>query len=119
YDPEFVNAYELGLKTEFLNGRGRANFSAFYNDMTDLQVARFVGTQFQVLNAGSAEVYGLEVESAFALNDFLSLDAAVTYLPQAELGDEPSLGPVLSGRRFAVAPEYSGSLTLKMDKPIN
>lgn len=119
YDPEFVNAYELGLKTEFLNGRGRANFSAFYNDMTDLQVARFVGTQFQVLNAGSAEVYGLEVESAFELNDFLSLDAAVTYLPQAELGEDPSLGPVLSGRRFAVAPEYSGSLTLKLDKPIN
>lgn len=119
YDPEFVNAYELGLKTEFLAGRGRANFSAFYNDMTDLQVARFVGTQFQVLNAGSAEVYGLEVESALEINDFLSMDAAVTYLPQAELGEDPSLGPVLSGRRFAVAPEISGSLSLKLDKPIN
>lgn len=119
YDPEFVNAYELGLKTQFWDRRGRANFSVFYNDMTDLQVARFVGTQFQVLNAGSAEVYGIEVESALELNEFLSLDAAVTYLPQAELGEDASLGPVLSGRRFAVAPEFSGSLSLKLDKPIN
>ncbi|OYW87524.1 MAG: hypothetical protein B7Z22_04300 [Hyphomonas sp. 32-62-5] len=119
YDPEFVNAYELGLKTQFWDRRGRANFSAFYNDMTDLQVARFVGTQFQVLNAGTAEVYGLEVESALEINDILSLDAAVTYLPEAQLGEDASLGPVLSGRRFAVAPELSGSVSLKLDKPLN
>lgn len=119
YDPEFVNAYELGLKTQFWDRRGRANFSAFYNDMTDLQVARFVGTQFQVLNAGTAEVYGLEVESALELNDILSLDAAITYLPEAQLGEDASLGPVLSGRRFAVAPELSGSVSLKLDKPIS
>ncbi|ABI76042.1 transporter, outer membrane receptor (OMR) family [Hyphomonas neptunium ATCC 15444] len=118
YDPEYVNAYELGLKTEFWASRARANFSAFYNDMTDLQVARFVGTQFQVLNSATAEVYGAEVESAFELTEDFSLDAAVTWLSQAELGEDPTLGPVLSGRRFAIAPELSGSIALRMDKPV-
>lgn len=119
YDPEYVNAYELGLKTEYWSGRARTNVSIFYNDMTDLQVARFVGTQFQVLNSGTAEVYGAEVEGTFELSDIFSLDAAITYLPQAELGEDASLGPVLSGRRFAVAPEHSGSIALRLNKPLN
>ena len=44
YDPEIVDSFELGLKSEFLNGRARVNASAFYNDYQDLQVNFLVFT---------------------------------------------------------------------------
>ena len=41
-DPEYVNAYEVGAKTQFLEDRVQLNVAAFYNDYTDMQVFRFV-----------------------------------------------------------------------------
>jgi len=67
-NPEFVNAYELGTKTEWLDKRLTVNVAAFYNDYKDLQVFRFVpdpttGVPTAVLdNAASAEVEGVEIE---------------------------------------------------------
>lgn len=67
-NPEFVNAYELGTKTQWFDNRLTVNVAAFYNDYKDLQVFRFVpdpttGVPTAVLdNAASAEVKGVEIE---------------------------------------------------------
>jgi iron complex outermembrane receptor protein len=67
-NPEFVNAYELGTKTQWFENRLTVNVAAFYNDYRDLQVFRFVpdpttGVPTAVLdNAASAEVKGVEIE---------------------------------------------------------
>ncbi len=67
YKPEYVDGYEVGLKTEYAGGRARSNFAAFYDEMKDLQVAQFLGTQFTIVNAPEATVYGLEAENSFSL----------------------------------------------------
>jgi len=64
FNPEFVDAYELGLKFDGWDGRLRTNFAAFFNDYTDLQLS--VATPDRVgpfvTNAGDAEIWGFEFE---------------------------------------------------------
>ena len=86
FDPETVDSYEIGLKTEFWDGRARVNIAAFYNDYKDMQVTvqRSVGdgSDFasQVLNAANAETKGIELEASFAMTEELTLSASMGYI---------------------------------------
>ncbi|MFK4793971.1 TonB-dependent receptor [Sphingobium sp. ZW T5_29] len=70
YQPETMEAYEVGLKTEFLNNRVRLNLSAFHNTLDDKQenVLQVVGTTnvTSTLNVAKAQYKGFEVELAVA-----------------------------------------------------
>jgi iron complex outermembrane recepter protein len=125
YDSEFIEGYELGLKTDYLDSRARSNVALFYNNLTDLQVANFDGLAFSILNSPEATVYGAEIENQFVLTEALTLGFDLTYLPEANFGESEdltaeSLGTPasLSGRRFAQAPELVGNLSLTMDQPL-
>ncbi|MBL4801865.1 MAG: TonB-dependent receptor [Emcibacter sp.] len=86
YDPESVDTYEIGLKSELLDGRARINIALFYNDYKDMQVTvqRSInnGASFasQVLNAANAEMKGVEVEAIFAVTEELTLNATMGYI---------------------------------------
>uniref|UniRef100_UPI00117CD940 TonB-dependent receptor n=1 Tax=Microbulbifer mangrovi TaxID=927787 RepID=UPI00117CD940 len=118
YRSEFVDGYELGLKSEYLAGRARSNLALFYNDIEDLQIAQFIGTQFTIDNAPEATVYGLELENQFLLSDAFSLNFDVTHIADAKFGDDPVLG-ALADRNFAHAPEWAANLALGMDQPVS
>ena len=68
FGPEKVNAYELGLKSEWLDHRLRANFAAFVSDYTDLQLPVATvdpGTglpAFLTQSVGSVRISGVEME---------------------------------------------------------
>lgn len=117
YRAEYMDGYELGLKTEYWNGRARSNLAVFYNDIEDLQLAQFQGTRFSVDNAPEATVYGLELENQFVLNDTFSLMFDLTHLAEARFGDDPVLG-ILADREFAMAPDLSANLALDFERPI-
>jgi len=51
YDPEYVGTWEVGLKSDFLDGLGRTDLALFYTAITDNQFSIFTGTGFTVLNA--------------------------------------------------------------------
>jgi iron complex outermembrane receptor protein len=118
YKPEYVDGYELGLKTEYAGGRARSNFAAFYDEMKDLQVAQFLGTQFTIVNAPEATVYGLEAENSFSLTDALTLGLDATWLAEAEFGEAASILN-LSGRDFAQAPDLAANVSLNLDQPLS
>ena len=64
FDPEHATSYEVGLKSEFLDRRLRANVSGYIADYTDLQV-RTIDPIYHLLgvhNAGSARTKGIELE---------------------------------------------------------
>jgi iron complex outermembrane receptor protein len=61
YGPETLLSYELGLKSEFLDGRAHLNAAAFYYDYDDYQAFRLENLVQMVFNA-QAEIYGAEVE---------------------------------------------------------
>ncbi|MYM63445.1 TonB-dependent receptor [Pseudomaricurvus sp. HS19] len=117
YKSEFIDGYELGVKADYWDGRARTNVAAFYNDITDLQIAQFIGTQFTIDNAADAEVYGLEMENQLLLTEAIKLNFDVTYLAEAKFGDDPALG-ALADREFAQAPEFTGNLALSAEEEV-
>lgn len=118
YKPEYIDGYELGLKTQYANGRARTNIAAFYDEMKDLQVAQFLGTQFTIVNAPQATVMGAEIENSVLLSDALTLGLDATWLAEAEFGKDASILN-LSGRDFAQAPDLAANLSLSLDQPLS
>ena len=96
YDPETVTSYEAGFKSDWLDGRLRANFAMFYNDYRDFQarvsnLTTDPGTglpsiELTVLNAGQLEISGAELELVYNPVEALRLDAQIGYL-NAEYGE--------------------------------
>lgn len=122
FNPEKVDAYEVGFKTSWMDGRLILNGSAFYNDFSDLQVFRFVASGVGlpitlIANAASATIKGGEVEIAFIPVDRLRVDMGVGYLDATydtffTLSPSPGGGfseVNLSGNRLVAAPKLSFS----------
>jgi iron complex outermembrane receptor protein len=83
FQPEKLQAYELGLKTSFANGRAIVNVAAFQNDTDDMQLSIFTaaGAASSIIrNAGKATTRGFEVEAMWAPSDALRLQAGYGYL---------------------------------------
>jgi iron complex outermembrane receptor protein len=63
FQPEMLKAFEVGVKSNWLNGDLRLNLTAFHYDYSDLQVRTTDMVGFLLVrNAASARVNGLEVE---------------------------------------------------------
>lgn len=123
FDPEDINAFELGIKSEFFDGSVRANLSGFYYDYSDLQVR--VGVPIggvDIQNAASADVLGAEAEFTAVPIDGLTLNANFAYL-DATFGEGtlPAISPAalfpigapvaltpqsIDGNRLSRAPEW-------------
>lgn len=61
YDPETLNAYEVGFKSDLAGGLARFNASAYYYDYEDYQAFSIIGLDTFTQNA-EAENYGFEAE---------------------------------------------------------
>ncbi|WP_255984826.1 TonB-dependent receptor domain-containing protein, partial [Klebsiella pneumoniae] len=70
---EFVDSYEIGLKTSWMNDRVRLNIAAFHIDYADKQEQSLVGTTFIVNNAASADSDGFEIELFASPTDHLTI----------------------------------------------
>ncbi|WP_313807277.1 TonB-dependent receptor [Sphingobium sp.] len=89
YQPEKIDAFEVGLKTELFDRRVRFNVSGFYYDFKNLQIQKYVGGASFVINAPSAQFYGGEVELEAHPTDHLTLNANLGLL-HTEYGDFPA-----------------------------
>ena len=85
FDPEYVNAYEIGSKNTLLRGALTLNGSAFYYDYTDYQVSKIVDRSAANENF-DAEIWGLEMEALFAPTRNLRFNLALGYL-QTRIAD--------------------------------
>ena len=81
--PEYVQHYELGVKTKPLKGL-ILNLSAFNTDIddyqTNVQSPQLGVNRGYLANAEKVRVRGLEVDGSYQLQRFLTLNAAVSYL---------------------------------------
>jgi len=117
YDPETVNSYEGGFKTDWFNRRLRINATGFYNDYKNLQTAvsayspisgTYVSTRG---NAPSAHTAGFELETSAQPTSRLSLAFNVTYLlTRYDNYSAPALGTVpaydYTGKQFPGQPKW-------------
>ena len=91
YDPEFVNAFEVGSKNVLAGGRVQANLTAFYYQYDALQVSKIVA-RTSVNENVDANIYGLEGEFVFSPATDLLIDANFAYL-KTEIKDFSSIDP--------------------------
>jgi iron complex outermembrane receptor protein len=80
YLPEFLNAYEVGSKNEFLNHSLRLNLAAFYYDYKDLQTFELTDVGPRTENAASAKIRGAEAEWNWLPVQNLEFDGSYGYL---------------------------------------
>ena len=110
YEPEFVDAYELGLKSTLLDGRMRVNGALFHTDYDDLQVQVFNSVAPVTENIGSATIQGAELEVQAAPGGGWLLEASVSWLDAQYDDIETGLTLIGEDYEFERVPEWSGSV---------
>ena len=82
FEAETLDSSEIGLKTDFFDGRARANIAIFDYSYENLQVQGTDPDVFRggVVNLPESEVQGLEIEFTGYLSDSLTLDANFAFL---------------------------------------
>jgi iron complex outermembrane recepter protein len=80
YNPETLNAVEIGAKNRWLDNRLQANISAFHYDYKDQQISQFVGNQTIIRNAGQSKIDGVELDSAWLATKDDKIDGYIGYL---------------------------------------
>jgi len=90
YDPEFVNAYEVGMKNSLSGGRLSFNATGFYYDYKDYQVAQLIERAIHNENF-DAEIWGAEFETAWAPTRNFRLDATLGLLKTRIADGEESI----------------------------
>jgi iron complex outermembrane recepter protein len=120
YEPETVDSFELGVKTQYLGGRGRLNTAIFYSEFENIQSNTFTGTSFLAYNADTAEVAGVELENTYRHTDNLSSVFSVTWLERAKFGDEPNaIQPNIIGRDLEHAPQWAAYIGLDYERSLS
>ncbi|NQZ27480.1 MAG: TonB-dependent receptor [Colwellia sp.] len=115
FDPEYLLNYELGYKVSLLDNSAYVRSSVFYMDREDVQVSSSKTIERQdgssefisyLGNAATGTNYGIEVEAAFDLNDFVNVYGSFGLL-ETEFDDFINAeGESLDGREQAHAPNY-------------
>jgi len=141
YDPDEMTNWEVGLKSTFLDGRARANISAFYMDWEDFQLEivdpatkdcpdggqiPFVcGQPWQavVANAGDAHIAGVSLEFDMAVSENFTIGMNAEWLePQTDTdldldGDE--ILDVVKDTKLPISPDWKASAWATYRWPVN
>ena len=118
YNPEKVDSYEAGIKSELFGGKLRINPTAFWvnynNKQEDIIRAAGAGTETIVENAASARIWGLELEMQARPTPDLTLRASGGYLNGKyksflipDLANPGKFIDVSGQRNFRRAPKFS------------
>jgi len=105
YFPDTVDNFELGAKTEWLDGRLTLNGSVYFIDWQDPQVASAsVNASVPItVNAGGAETKGFEFAGAWQVTDNFYLRGSYAYNDSELTEDVASLIRTISPPGFATA----------------
>jgi len=123
YDPEELEALEVGFKSVLADNRIRLNVATFKNDFTDLQLtltrcdafSPFPGAPCAMsANVGDAEITGFEVEAEFRPTARLGIDASLGLLDFKYTRVDP-LTFVTLGMTTIYTPDEERSLGIQYD----
>ncbi|WP_448140346.1 TonB-dependent receptor [Sphingopyxis fribergensis] len=112
-DPEYVDSFEFGAKTQWFDRKLTLNLAAFYMKYKDLQVAVFRDATQILTNAASSDIKGVEIELAATPARGFTVRASGSYLDARYKDFIYRTAPLtdLSGNRLVNAPKWSGSLS--------
>jgi iron complex outermembrane receptor protein len=134
YDPETVDSYELGIRSDLWDGRWRLNPTVFltkYDDKQEERLISFTGpggvpeTDTITANASEATIWGIELETAMNLTDRLLIRGSLGYLdagfddylsPNPLTGDLEDISGTAELRR---APEWTYNIGADYHWPLS
>lgn len=133
FQPETVDAFEIGTKLSLLDRKLQLNFAAFVSDYKDMQQNLTVpggptGNQTITGNvAGGALIKGLEFDGTLRIADGFKITATAAIMDShfrdfiangVQTGG--AIGPYdYSGNRLIYAPDFSGSIEAEYKVPIS
>ena len=80
-NPEVIDAFEIGLKSELFDRKLRVNIAAFYYDYQDIQVSLVTAGSTSVTeNAAAARLYGLDLDFIAAPTSQLTIRGGINLL---------------------------------------
>jgi iron complex outermembrane receptor protein len=114
-EPEIVNNYEVGFKSEFADGRARLNVAAFFIDYQNQQQNQAIEGRFEVVSIDS-EIYGGELEFSWLPMEGLFFSTALSLL-EGEVTEAVDPGQV--GNSLVAAPDFTGNMSLRKEWYLN
>ena len=98
FNPETLDAYEAGLKSQWFNNQLRVNGAAFFYNYTNVQVAKYTSTSL-IYNGARARIYGFDLDAKARLARDLELTTGLEWLHAryTEFPNAPFSTPVLGG----------------------
>jgi iron complex outermembrane receptor protein len=132
FNPEFINAFEIGVKSELLERRLRVNAALYHYKVKDLQFQILQGVSTVTQNAAAATIKGAELAVTWQATHDLTLDLgssfidghysdfpnAITNIPVAPGVNAPSVFNA-SGKQIGGSAKFtaSGAATYKKQMP--
>jgi iron complex outermembrane receptor protein len=141
--PEKIDAYEIGLKTQFFDNRVRFNVAAFKYKYQDIQVVNSATGASVIVNAAEANIEGVDFDATFAPTANLTFTFGGAFL-NSKYGSFPfgpsfiprpavctptpaNTGPVtggnlrcnvdLSGNQLSRSPKFTGTIGVNYRLP--
>ncbi len=118
YGPEELSNYEIGLRSDWWDGRLRLNVTAFDSEWEGIQLSQAppdpnnpgLSIPFPIIvNAAQADATGLEIETTWNIGDHWRVDAAAAWL-DTNYTNPGDATQIQLDTRFAYAPEKSYSV---------
>ncbi len=133
FEPEKVDAYEIGTKTSFRAPiSGTFNLAAFYNELDNQQIqfgltGPGVAGTTAIVNAGASTIQGIEAETTLRLLDDLTFNLAYTYLdtrvkslvnPALPALYTDAVPSAIQGGPLTFSPHHTGTAALNYRLPL-
>jgi outer membrane receptor protein involved in Fe transport len=116
-----LDNFEIGVKGDFFDQTLRLNATAYYSEITDLQISRFdpANVAFLVFieNAGDAEIRGLDADFQWAATDNLTVYGALSLVDNELTRVNRQLVDIVvpEGSRLPWTPEVAGNIRARYD----
>ena len=107
YRPDTTQSGEIGIKSDLFDRKLRLNATGFYTKYKDIQQTISVPViQFEVANAGEAELYGFEAEATIVPVDRLRVNASFGY-SHSKFQNVPLAVGQINGNKLPFSPEVT------------
>ena len=118
YESDTLDNYELGIKSQWFDNRLQVNSQLFHMVWSDYQTNISGDDNWYdhgTVNAGDAEVTGLELDIALQASENLKIKANV-FFARSEFKDS-IVDDIEAGMRMPNSPKYKGWLSINYDIP--
>lgn len=119
FEPEIVDNYELGLKSNLMDGQVRFNMVGFYYDYTDLFNTGTGASGNFIVATNDAEVYGVEGEVTARITENLDIFGNFGIQEGKYKGVDPDLAGTVVGDDLQRLPGFNAQAGFTYVQPVS